>query len=216
MDKSQQLVDKAVEMGATLAGIAAAAALKHSPSYRVYGKAAGLGTAKSVLILALHHPEKEPELDWWGVPGGTAGNQLLKEISGRLKKWLQEALGIKARIVPYQPGQGGIFLKDAAVLAGIGILAANNLLLTPGYGPRVRLRALLLEEELPPTAPLEFAPCESCHKPCWQACPQKAFVSGNYSKECCYQQMGNDEDRGSQEGTLVKYCRACELSCPRR
>ena len=183
MNTSQQIIDKAVELGATLAGIAAAASLEDSPSYRGCGKAAGLGNARSVLVLALYHPEEEPELDWWGVSGGTAGNQQLKTISGRLKKWLQEELGITSRLVPYQPGQGGIFLKDAAVLAGIGIIAANNLLLTPGFGPRVRLRALLLEEDLKPTVPLDFAPCGLCQKLCWHACPQQAFVSGSYNNE---------------------------------
>jgi epoxyqueuosine reductase len=56
---------------------------------------------------------------------------------------------------------GGIYLKDTAVLAGLGCIGKNNMLVTPELGPKVRLRALLLEEDLTPTGPIDFDPCKN-------------------------------------------------------
>jgi epoxyqueuosine reductase len=71
--------------------------------------------------------------------------------------------------------RGGIFLKDAAVLVGLGCIGRNNLLLTPELGSKVRLLAMLLEAELAPTGPIDFYPCEGCEEFCRKACPQNAF-----------------------------------------
>jgi epoxyqueuosine reductase len=107
------------------------------------------------------------------------------------------------------------------VLAGLGVMGANNLLITPQYGPRIRLRGLLLEEDLPTTQALPFSPCETCDRRCWQACPQQAFRSDTYDRSGCRAQMRKDElNRRAVETaqwgwiTYVKYCRACELACP--
>jgi epoxyqueuosine reductase len=173
--------------------------------------------------LALAHRENEPELDWWGVKGGTVGNQRLQQISENLKQWLHKEYKISAQPLPYQIGDGGIFLKDAAVLAGLGVIGANNLLVTPEFGPRVRLRALFLDVEVVPTAKKAFSPCNDCDMPCRRSCPRNAFSSGSYSKELCGKQMKEDESNrviskhtsqnDSPEGR-IKYCRVCELACP--
>jgi len=72
--------------------------------------------------------------------------------------------------LPYHIENGGIYLKDAAVLAGLGTIGRNNLLITPEFGPRVRLRALLAGVDLPPTGPAGFDPCEGCPAPCLTDC----------------------------------------------
>jgi len=51
--------------------------------------------------------------------------------------------------------KGGVYLKDAAVFAGLGVLEKNNLLLDQKWGPRIRLRAVLIEGSLPPDRPLK-------------------------------------------------------------
>ena len=75
----------------------------------------------------------------------------------------------------YHVEKGGIFLKDAAVIAGLGCIGKNNILVTPDYGPRIRLRAMLPDEEISPTGSNDFDPCSGCDAPCRQACPQNAF-----------------------------------------
>jgi epoxyqueuosine reductase len=39
------------------------------------------------------------------------------------------------RPLPYKVEEGGMFLKDAATLAGLGIIGKNNLLITPEFEP---------------------------------------------------------------------------------
>jgi epoxyqueuosine reductase len=218
-----QIVEKAQSLGATLAGIVGGADLRGGPSARAFQKdESWLRDDQSVLVLALEHPVSQPELDWWGTESGTQGNHQLKLLSERVKLVLQKEFKIKAQLLQYQPRNLSVFLKDAAVLAGLGCMGANNLLITPQYGPRIRLRGLLLNAELPTTPPaLPFSPCEACDRRCWKACPQQAFGSGVYDRLACRAQMGKDElNRTAVETpqwgwiTYVKYCRACELACP--
>ena len=179
--------------------------------------------AQTVLVLGLHHPEQNPRLDWWE-RGDTAGNRRLRKISELLKHWLRTEHQVNAYPLPYDVEKGGVFLKDAAVLAGMGIIGRSNLFLHPEWGPRIRLRSMLLEGYLPITAALEgFAPCEACDEFCHRACPMDAFPEGTYSRSNCLVQMNNDEANQAPDGDIgengnrypvIKYCRACELSCP--
>ena len=226
---------KAIELGASLAGIAAIKDLKESSSYTIYDKSpyyegyTGVEwpeSVKSVLVLALLAPPSQPELDWWSmdVPGRTPGNRLLMKISGKLRKWLKDNFDIEAAPLPYPVEKGGIFLKDAAVLAGLGVIGENNLLITPEYGTRVRLRALFLEAELQPADPIDFAPCQDCIRPCHRACPENAFRNGSYDVTLCEPEMHRNRTtfypvKGEVVGIdspcqVTKFCRECEFSCP--
>ena len=132
-----------------------------------------------------------------------------------------------------------IWVGIAAVLAGLGCLGKNNMLVAPQYGPRVRLRTMLTDVALPATGPIDFDPCEECDIPCRPACPQKAFGqkvysikdlgtdllparSGVYSQSLCNRQMLLDRSTSVSiriEGedairNATHYCRLCESSCP--
>lgn len=215
---SARVLEKAQEFGASLAGLVPLSALRKPPMHLTQGFH-GSTVEASILILALEHPESEPELDWWGGEGGTEGNRRLIAISERMQHFLARERALVARPLPYHPWKGGILLKDAGVLAGLGRIGANNLLITPQYGPRVRLRALLLDLKVAPTQASAFDPCTDCPHPCWQACPQQAFASGAYEKAPCARQMQQDEAKAActEKGKppdCVSYCRACELACP--
>jgi epoxyqueuosine reductase len=213
-----RVVNLALSLGASLAGVARGAELRNSPSHREGGGIDLPAKAPSLLVLALAHTESEPELDWWGVEGGSAGNRKLRAISDELAQIVPSRFGVDTLSLPYRPG---VYLKDAAVLAGLGTIGANNLLITPEFGPRVRLRALLLDVELAPSGPIDFAPCDGCGRPCRQSCPRQAFASGTYARSRCRQQMDEDESNpvAGKDGetgipvSYVKYCRACELAC---
>jgi epoxyqueuosine reductase len=164
-------------------------------------------------------------MDWWdNWQGGTPGNRRLINISHRLLKWLRKKYRLEAVELPYQVERGGVFLKDAAILAGLGVMGRNNLLITPRYGPRVRIKALLVDLPLPAAGPLEgFDPCNGCPAPCLSACPQEAFTGGSYARERCQLQMKADEAHpialrspvvGMATKFKVAYCRLCELACP--
>ena len=232
-DNRARIIEKAKGMGATVAGIASVELLKESPSHRILSE---FGTeidgvysfdptkdrheikwpanAGSALVLALSHPQSEPELDWSNASGNTPGSRFLVSISRELSAWIEATLGIKSHRMPYWVEEGGIYLKDAAVLAGLGCIGRNNILITPELGPRVRLRAVLLEAELAPTGPIDFDPCSDCEGFCRKACPQRAFDrmilssaetgtrtlpgrDGFYGRARCSCQMSRDrEDSG--------------------
>jgi epoxyqueuosine reductase len=218
------IIRKARTFGAPLAGLADISSVQGSPSHRMSRNARWPVEGKSVLVIALVHPRTEPELDWWdGKGGGSPGDRRLITIAEHVVQWLKEEFTIKAQLLPYHATRGGIFLKDAAVLAGLGVIGANNLLITPEYGPRIRLRALCIDAKFDPIGPIDFSPCNSCDMPCRAACPQKAFIQGSYSRDVCMRQMNMDEANsvilekkagGDSPRVCVKYCRACELSCP--
>ena len=178
--------------------------------------------ARTVLVLGLRHPEDDLGLDWW-VGGNTPGNQRLTEVSESMKHWLQHEHHIGAHPLPYHVERGGLFLKDAAVLAGLGIIGRNNLLVHPDWGPRIRFRCMLIEEDLEPTGLSEaFSPCETCQELCRQACPQDAFSLGMYHRPSCIIRMDANVAHASPTGEIdeqgnpiraIHYCRACERAC---
>ncbi len=239
------IVEKAIELGASLAGIARIKDLKTSPSFEKYDKAPfyeeyqpdssdyhefkGFNWReehKSVLVWALSHPASEPVLDWWSmkVKGFTQGNGIMRLQSRKLRIWMDEELGVKAFSLPYQVEYGGTFLKDSAHLAGLGVIGKHNLLVTPEYGTRVRLRGIFIEAELEPTGPSGFDPCNGCDMPCHRVCPQDAFRSGSFERQYCKiendKRYANEEllegsIMGIEEASMVmKTCRFCELACP--
>jgi epoxyqueuosine reductase len=65
-------------------------------------------------------------------------------------------------------------LKTAAVKCGLGCQGKNTLLVTPTYGPRVRLVAVLTTAELNIDEPYKEDLCKDCEK-CVHACPAKAI-----------------------------------------
>lgn len=193
-DEGTQIIDKAKEMGAAMAGIANVELLKKSPSHAIikqlgmeidginpyrgicdFDKIIWPVGAKSTLVIAVSHPIDKPELDWWTGLRGTLGNSELIRINKDLSAWIEKTLKIKTLNLPYFIEKGGIYLKDVAVLAGLGCIGKNNLLVTPEFGSKIRLRALLLEENLTPTGPVDYDPCNGCEEYCKKACPQNAY-----------------------------------------
>ena len=258
---AEEIIIQAKKFGADLAGIASLAAVKQSPSHRISSRLPdyrGVGTtsieagkrgsdhwpadAGSAVVLAIAHPPEKPELDWWTTSasgGNTPGNRLLMAVVDRLADWLDQDLGIRILKLPYHVERGAVYMKDAAVLAGLGCIGKNNLLVTPQFGSHHRLRVMLVDADLPPTGPTDYDPCQACPMPCRQACPQQALSktiyrqtdygidtlparSGVYDRLACNRQMEVDQANGetlmlddrATKGRRVRYCRRCELACP--
>jgi epoxyqueuosine reductase len=77
-----------------------------------------------------------------------------------------------------------VALKPAASLAGLGHIGRSTLLITPDWGPRVRLVGLLVEQELTADAAFNRDLCDEeprCReKPlCIAACPYRAIAPGD-------------------------------------
>jgi epoxyqueuosine reductase len=65
-------------------------------------------------------------------------------------------------------------LKAAAVKCGLGSQGKNTLLITPKYGPRIRLIAIITTAKLDIDEPFKDNLCGDCQK-CISACPTKAL-----------------------------------------
>ena len=113
-DRGAQIIEKAREMGATMAGIASVELLRKSPSHEILSK---FGTeidgvysfdgiqdfkeikwpakATSALVIAVSPSQDNPELDWSDASGNTPGNRLLQRINRELSAWIEDRLGIK-------------------------------------------------------------------------------------------------------------------------
>ncbi|MBW1976039.1 MAG: epoxyqueuosine reductase [Deltaproteobacteria bacterium] len=241
------LLAQARKLGADLAGFASVEELKKAPSFNIscsipesFVDASNAVDengpvqvaseevrwpegAKTVMIVAVHHPDNRPEMDWWYGWTDPPGNKILAKIVQSLCEYASDLYGVEVFHLPYHVEKGGIYLKDAAVIAGLGCIGRNNLLITPEFGPRVRLRAFTLNVELPSTGPSEFNPCRNCEGQCVKACPQNAFsdnVSDRglrgegilyygekiFSRAACYRQMETDE------AEAVRYRPALELT----
>jgi epoxyqueuosine reductase len=254
------LLEKAKEFGAHLAGFAAVKHLMDSPSFifapQMPGAGEGVGTrenklglkpgevlwpenAKTVMVVAVQHPEEKPEMDWWFGRVDPPGNRILANVVKSLCEYIPGNFDINVVHLPYHVEKGGTYLKDAAVLSGLGCIGRNNILITPEYGPRVRLRALTLDVEFPTTGPLNYDPCSVCEGWCRKACPQHAFDKeicssntyhlqllpgrdGNFSRPMCNLKMDKDNSVAQEQEVdgfdnpikVIKYCRRCELACP--
>lgn len=197
--------------------------------------------AKSAILFVVEHPREKPEMDWWCGEIDPPGNKKLISISKNLRLYLNEHYpDVHIYSKRYHVERGGLYLKEAAVQAGLGCIGKNNLLVTPQFGPRVRIRAMTISEQLPVTGPIDFDPCDGCQEFCRKACPQKAFSDkiydavetgfsqlpgrdGSYYRASCNERMMKNEAE-AQVGLMpevsdtpekiYKYCRNCELSCP--
>lgn len=65
-------------------------------------------------------------------------------------------------------------LKTSAVICGLGSQGKNTLLITPIFGPRIRLISVLTTAKLNIDEPFEGDLCGKCEK-CISACPTKAL-----------------------------------------
>lgn len=125
-------------------------------------------------------------------------NRLLDEISYRLAVWSVEQ-GIPAICLP-RDGYGSleVLLKNpfgsfshtlAAQYAGLGSLGMSHNLLTPQWGPRIRLNSLFLAADLEGGVE-QAAVCNGCGL-CARLCPAKAItprkgeVLGDLDKDAC-------------------------------
>ena len=87
-------------------------------------------------------------------------------------KWTQSSEGKETYMAEFSH-------RHAAVLAGLGRLGANNLVLTPNYGPRMRFISVTTSAELDPDPFVREELClweKGCRR-CVDDCPFQAFGS---------------------------------------
>jgi len=174
---------KARELGADLVGIADGRSFDASNITEL--------DAGRVIVLAKRLNEGVARIRRWDDRHKYYNDELalthLEETSLELVYWLEDC-GYPALIVPpthvdpaqYRDDPGEhlepmLSLAHAAVEAGLGTLGLNLQLLTPQYGPRVQLTAVLCSVEVDCDRPMTEALCKgpSCGR-CLKTCPADA------------------------------------------
>lgn len=171
------------EQGADLVGIAGADSFETNARRR--GPAFVMPKARSIIVFAQRMLVGciESPSDMVVTVQGIALYDELHKLALKTA-FLLEQRGHRAAMVPgYSPVDmnletkgltGEVSLRHAGVAAGLGTPGRNNLLVTPEFGPRVRLCAVVTTAELDPDEPCSDQFCDDCEA-CVSACPVEAL-----------------------------------------
>jgi epoxyqueuosine reductase QueG len=142
-------------------------------------------------------------------------NELLDTIAFRMaaliEDWKYRALSIAAsQTIDWRKQIAHLSHKKVAVLAGLGWLGRNNLLVTPQYGARVRLVTILTNMPLQTDSPLE-EDCGSC-RACLEVCPAGAIHERqeDFDHQACYEQVRHF---AKKENIGYYICGLCQKVC---
>jgi len=117
------------------------------------------------------------------LPGAATGFGYSQEAyTGALVGQYIRNIGFKA--IDCTTNDVGIAIPMAAE-AGLGELGRNGLLITPQFGPRVRLGKVITDLPLIPDSPIDFGVtefCEACKK-CAVTCPSQSITHGERTTE---------------------------------
>jgi epoxyqueuosine reductase len=81
--------------------------------------------------------------------------------------------------------KGMLSYKEAAVVAGMGVIGWNTMLLTPEYGARVRLSCIVTDASLENTVSSnDYIPCSDCKGACVKVCPVQALKQPDEDEIC--------------------------------
>jgi epoxyqueuosine reductase len=145
-------------------------------------------------------------------------NNMITELARFLEDRECEALPIyHAYFVTGRPPAGtrietrfDLSYKHSAVAAGLGELGLHSLLITPEYGPLLRLTALLTDAPLKTNTAFDQTLCrkhEGCVA-CLKACPSGAITEQGINKQTCFEYLQQDYER-YYYGTCVRCMAAC-------
>lgn len=216
---THDLEKHAEECGAHLVGVAAAASMAAAPAG--FRPTDILGGAQSVVVMGMEllravvdtTPSREFAIHY------DTANQLLNALGYQVALYLTRR-GYRAVPIPaskpadLKAFRGDLSHKHAAVEAGMGEFGRNNLLLTPQFGPRVRLVSLVTDAPLEAGSRQETGLCqpERCDSACWKACPPGALFPGEprNDKQKCFSYRGQ---KGEELGFDFA-CALCMKVCP--
>jgi len=183
----------AIRLGAVAAGVSSVATLSKANAV----DSNIMVSAKTILVIACSHSRAALDSKNLQVKQNDtmATYEKVRAISRELAMTL-ECQGYSAlAIPPFLPMDmsdgkygmvGSVDLRRAAVEAGIGTYGKSGLVLVKGFGPRVRLGAVLTSAPLKPTRKKVASLCPEKCQVCLLGCPGKALSGkGKVDKQGC-------------------------------
>jgi len=107
--------------------------------------------------------------------------------------------------------KGILSMRHAAVLAGLGSLGKNTLVINKRYGNFLTLGAILTDLDLQ-SDPLSEELCIADCRLCLDNCPTKALDGKTTNQKLCRPHTYTTNDRGLE----VVNCNTCRTICPRK
>lgn len=208
-----------IQLGADLCGIANIDRFKDAPSgfhpKDIYSD------CKSVVVFAKRMPKGlafvNPRIAY-----NNAADTILKEIDrlSILASVEIEKLGGIAVPVPSdspyeywdndkKEGRGVLSMKHAAVLAGIGCMGKNTLIINKKFGNMINIGTVLTNLDLKSDQLAENLCIENCRK-CLDECPQKALDGVTIIQKLCRERSHGRNEKGFD----VCNCNRCRMICP--
>jgi epoxyqueuosine reductase len=187
-----------------------------------------LDSAQSLVVVALAYDRNDPIPPTWLLRGKIAryarGEDYHLVMRDKLVVLAERIAHELGRPVASRPcvDSAPVLEREWAERAGIGFVAKNTMLIAPGAGSYIVLGELLLDVELPATAPAEpIKPrCGSCRS-CLDACPTGAFVDAYMldARRCIsYLTIEHHgvipRELRASIGTWVFGCDVCQEVCP--
>jgi len=183
----------AIRLGAVVAGVSSVASLVKTNAI----DSNILPSVKTILVIACAHSRAALDSKNLQVKQNDtmATYEKVRSISKELAMTL-EGQGYSAlAIPPFLPMDmsdgkygmvGSVDLRRAAVEAGIGSYGKSGLVLVKGFGPRVRIGAVLTSAPLKPTKKKVASLCPEKCCVCLSGCPGKALPGkGEVDKRAC-------------------------------
>ncbi|MDY6864557.1 MAG: hypothetical protein SVY15_01105 [Halobacteriota archaeon] len=196
-DLKDELIEYAKSIGADKVGVAEVENLKNPPQYQSFDPENYVSGAQAVVSLCIGYPSgvfglDDKDMFTYGTSFGAVYNAMRRDVDTvglKVIKFL-EGKGYKAGYIspskPYEEGAklGGLFhsyiQKLIGTLAGMGEEGMQGALLTPEFGPRVVLAAVVTDAPLEPDGPnLVNKVCRKCYE-CVEVCPSSAISKENY------------------------------------
>ncbi|HHX81212.1 MAG TPA: epoxyqueuosine reductase [Acholeplasmataceae bacterium] len=180
--------------------------------YQKYRKVKNKDWIKSIIVFVFPYAGKDAAIDGYLTAKYAYGKDYHLVIKAKL-----EELAEKLKLSRYEVMTDISYLDEklCAVLAGLGKIGKNNLLLTPKYGSRILIGEIVTSEELPITTKELENPCIDCYL-CIKKCPTQALSEGFNKKQCLSflsQTRGNTFDLYDKM-ELVVGCDICQDVCP--
>ena len=107
-------------------------------------------------------------------------------------------------------GRGILSLKHAGVLAGLGVLGKNTLLMNERFGNMIWLGAILVSVDLEPDPIASYDGCDSECTLCMDSCPQHALDGITIDQKLCRERSISYNYGGGS----VLSCNICRKVCP--
>jgi len=217
------LKQQVTEMGAALCGIAPVDRFVHAPNG--FHPRDILPGSQSVISIAVQFPSSTLTVGKSQAAYTFVRNRLMDkvdQITFRLAEEL-EASGYAAIPIPssepYESwdaerrhGQGILSLKHAAVLAGLGQMGKNTLLVNRQFGNLLWLGAVLVDVALAADPVADYSPCPASCRICLDSCPAQALDGISIEQKKCRSVSGQYTEGGGG----VYTCNMCRKVCPNR